>query len=253
MVLKMLSRVQEMTKPDFKLLLVEDNAAYAQFISRVLETSGSPSFAIHHVKSLAEACTKLKESTFDGIVLDLYITDSEGLSTLEGILKTGIQVPIVVVTGLSDETIGIQAVRAGAEEYLLKDEIQKDTLGRLLTIAIERWRRKQASAHLPRETILRFQNLELDILKQTLAMVKENEKTEIALTSTEFRILTLLLHSIDQPLSRSQIVSQVWGEHENSISHRTVDKHISSLKQKCHPALDNLQSIHGVGYQLVLK
>lgn len=126
-----------------KLLLVEDNAADALWVRKVLEKRAGAklNFRIEHRTNLADALDYLSSENPDIVLLDLGLPDSPGgLQTLELALEAAPHLPFVVFTGLSDEKLGVQAVQKGAQDYLVKGQVNLDLLVRSLRYAIERKR-----------------------------------------------------------------------------------------------------------------
>src|SRR4051812_20174057 len=106
-----------LTKSSIRVLLAEDNHPDACLVAKILEKSDLAEFQIDRASSLAEAIRKGTHDHYDVVLLDLFLPDSGGLATLETFLATNRSVPIIVLTGYEQETIGIEAIRKGAEEY----------------------------------------------------------------------------------------------------------------------------------------
>lgn len=229
-----------------KLLLVEDNPSDAALFSKALAGSNSAAFEIRHETTLAKGLEACAANKFDIIVLDLSLPDSDGVATLEGMIKQPLGIPVIVLTGSDNEAMGIQAMRLGAEEYLVKGE--SVDLARFVLLAFERYKGRALKDQSASTNNLCVGNVEVDLMKQVALINAHNEKKAVSLTSIEFRILVFLMKNVGDVVSRSQIVSEIWAEDEREISSRTVDKHISSLKRKCSPALDQIQGVYGVGY-----
>ena len=121
-----------------RILLVEDNAGDARLTQESLATQKVDKFTMVHVTSLAAACLRLREGHFDAVLLDLSLPDSHGPATLSALRQQAPSIPIVVLTGLSDEATAIMAVKEGAQDYLVKGETDGNTLARRLRFAIER-------------------------------------------------------------------------------------------------------------------
>ena len=123
-----------------KVLLVEDNPGDARLLQIMLDDAGSGQFEIVHVERLSQLQESLDEDVHDVILLDLSLPDSHGLETLETAAGLAPTVAIVVMTGLEDEAIGVQAVRDSAQDYLVKGQVDSKLLARSLRYAIERKR-----------------------------------------------------------------------------------------------------------------
>lgn len=121
-----------------KVLLVEDNLLYARIINDKLKSAPNTSFHITHVKRLNEGITKLQCNSYDAILLDLILPDSQGFETFLNIKEHAGDIPIILLTGLNDETIALKAMQEGAQDYLNKGEFSIGLLIKTIKYAIER-------------------------------------------------------------------------------------------------------------------
>ena len=126
---------------DICILLVEDNPGDADLIRELLPETGPHRFEVKWVQRLAEVFPCLCGS-IDLIVLDLGLPDSVGLDTLRAVLGEASEIPIVVLTGNDDEQAGIEAVKTGAQDYLIKGNVSMPLLTRVFSHALERHRTK---------------------------------------------------------------------------------------------------------------
>ncbi len=124
-------------KKIINILLFEDNLGDAGLLEEMLEDF-SDVYSLKNVETLKEGLNTLKNHNFDIILLDLGLPDSEGIETLIEVNRITPNTPIIVLTGLNDEEIGILAVKKGAQDYLIKKEIDGKLLTRSITYAIER-------------------------------------------------------------------------------------------------------------------
>lgn len=127
-----------------RLLLVEDNPGDARLIRERLREVDGAEFELVHATGLDEAFRLLGEAPFDVVLLDLMLPDSQGLDTLARIRGRAPRVATVVLTGLLDEAIGISAVKAGAQDYLVKGQVEGSLLVRALRYAMERRQSEEA-------------------------------------------------------------------------------------------------------------
>ena len=134
-----------MTDKPVSILLVEDNPGDKRLICEMLNEAGSVTFDLKYADRLQAALGHLDENRVEVILLDLGLPDSQGLETLSKIYTHVPEVPIVVLTGLNDEMLGVQAVNKGAQDYLIKGQVDTNLLARTLRYAIER---KQAEDRL---------------------------------------------------------------------------------------------------------
>ncbi|MEX2654253.1 MAG: EAL domain-containing protein [Acidimicrobiia bacterium] len=121
-----------------RLLLVEDNLGDARLLQEMLKEPDSPDFELTHVESMSEAVAWLGENTADIILLDLGLPDGQGLDVVRQVRRAAPHVPLVVLTDRDDEELADQSLQAGAEDYLLKGEIEPRALIRSLRYAVER-------------------------------------------------------------------------------------------------------------------
>jgi PAS domain S-box-containing protein len=128
-----------------KILLVEDNAGDARLIREMLkDAAAAEQFEVVHAERLQDGLARLSEGALDVALLDLGLPDSQGIETLIRMRETAPMLPIVVLTGLDDEETGRQAVGAGAQDYLIKGEVDGALLVRSLVYAVERSHADQA-------------------------------------------------------------------------------------------------------------
>ncbi len=132
-----------MSKETIKILLVEDNPGDARLLRETFREITDTKFELTHVEQLSDAAAQLAKFNFDVILLDLSLPDSQGVETIERVLSAAPSLPIIVLTGLKDESIGIQAVRKGAQDYFIKGQTSSDLLVRAVNYSIERKRTEE--------------------------------------------------------------------------------------------------------------
>jgi DNA-binding response OmpR family regulator len=121
-----------------KVLLVEDNPGDARLVRETLSESVSPAFQLTHAEALSDAMRYLEKEQFDAVLLDLMLEDSSRLGTLMQIHEQASKVPVVVLTGLEDDVVGLWVLSEGAEDYLIKGNISGGVLASTICNAIER-------------------------------------------------------------------------------------------------------------------
>jgi PAS domain S-box-containing protein len=119
-------------------LLVEDNRGDARLLREMLNEQGAHSTELTHVECMNEAETHLAQGAFDIILLDLGLPDAQGLEAVRRAHAAAPRIPLVVLTGLDDESLGAQALQEGAQDYLVKGQITTRGLVRTLRYSIER-------------------------------------------------------------------------------------------------------------------
>lgn len=123
-----------------RVLLVEDNPGDARLILEMLGEVQRDTFDVERVDRLAPALERLSRAAVDVVLLDLGLPDSQGLETLERTRRGTSDEAIVVISGLDDEALAVEAVRAGAQDYVVKSRIEGQLLARVIRYAIERQR-----------------------------------------------------------------------------------------------------------------
>jgi diguanylate cyclase (GGDEF)-like protein/PAS domain S-box-containing protein len=120
------------------LLLVEDNPGDARLLREMINEQDAQDTELMHVECLTDAETHLANRAFDVILLDLGLPDAAGVASVQRVHRAAPRVPLVVLTGLDDEALAAQALKEGAQDYLIKGQIETRGLRRALRYAIER-------------------------------------------------------------------------------------------------------------------
>lgn len=121
-----------------KVLLVEDNDVDAQLTQDLLSEWSIEEFQIARAKTLGEGLTLLSREQFDAVLLDLSLPDAFGLPTVKQVHATSPTIPVVVLSGVNDQNLALQAVQQGAQDYLVKGQGHPELLARAVRYAIER-------------------------------------------------------------------------------------------------------------------
>ena len=134
-----------MTGESIDVLLVEDNAQEAEIVRLYLAKRYSRPYTIRHVKTVARALDELSIGSLPSVILlDLHLPDAKGLDGFERIARLAPGVPVIILTNFNEEKTAAQAVRAGAQDYLVKREVNAALLHRAILYAIERQRSERA-------------------------------------------------------------------------------------------------------------
>ena len=121
-----------------RILVVEDNPADADLIREILPETGPVSFHVESVARLAEAPRRLQSERIDLVLLDLGLPDSQGLPTLRQFCEAAPNLPVIVLTGTDDNELGVAALQEGAQDYLVKGQINRNLVVRSIRYALER-------------------------------------------------------------------------------------------------------------------
>lgn len=118
------------------ILIVEDNPGDLELIREMLTEPGAAGFNIESAQKLCEATTRLHGSNIDLVLLDLGLPDSSGIDTFFKLKAAAPEVPAIILTGNTDQETGLAAVQEGAQDYLIKGEIDGKLLARSIRYSI---------------------------------------------------------------------------------------------------------------------
>ena len=199
--------------------------------------------AIDGTSALAMAA----RTTPDLVVLDLGLPDLDGAEVIRG-LRGWTEVPIVVLSGRADASDKVEALDAGADDYLTKPFSMEELLARL------RVARRHADRNAPRTAVQRIGDFDVDVASHTVTRVPEAAETvppTVHLTPTEWGIVEVLLKNAGRLVSARQLLTEVWGHgYENDTP--LLRFHFTKLRRKLerepsHPA--HLLTEPGMGYR----
>ncbi|MEI7750757.1 MAG: diguanylate cyclase [Candidatus Omnitrophota bacterium] len=194
---------EQFMQPGLKILLVEDDQEFADILKIRLSKETNPRLQITCLPTLQQALEALAEKAWDLILLDLMLPDSSGIQTFTSLHAQDRHTPIVIMSGLDSDSLAIDAVRKGAEDYLVKGELNSRFLIRILHHAVDRHRIKEKLASVTgrlRETNLRLEKMALlDPLTELYNRrgLQQALKRETQILSREGGPLMVLLFDID--------------------------------------------------------
>ena len=218
------------------LLVIDDDQSNAQ---RLREALAEDNLSGVDIASDGPCGLILASSTqYNLIILELEIPKVDGITVLRSLREKGVSVPILVLSRRSAVADRVQALGAGANDYLCKPFDMEELHARVRALS-----RRSASQVLK----LRAADLEMDILQRSVRRAGRR----IDLCKKEFAILEYLMRNFDCPVSRDKLVDHVWGSNFKG-STNVVDVYINYLRRKidqdCEPRL--IHTVRGTGYMI---
>jgi len=221
-----------------RLLVVEDDAGLAGALQRGLSYEG---YAVDCVGDGCQAATQAEvhRGDYDLVILDLMLPGLSGLEVCRRLRDRQVSLPILVLTARDATEDKVDALDAGADDYLVKPFAFAELLARIRTLL------RRPPDLLPPRLVVR--DLTLDPATRRVW----RRDTEIALTTKEFALLELFMRNAGQVLEREQILAHLWDIGFDSFSN-VVDVHVKNLRKKLDRGRQErlLVTVRGVGYQL---
>lgn len=170
------------------ILIVEDDADDQYLLTELLRASVIKIQLLHTAETLAKAIDCLQNEIFDIIFLDLFLPDSSGIDTFEALKEHTGKIPVIILSGLNDMDIAVEAISLGAQDYHIKGELDKKTLAKTILYSIER-KHKLENLREDNERYISISKAELKLeesykairkLTAHLQNIREEERSHIA-------------------------------------------------------------------------
>ena len=220
-----------------RVLLVEESPANRLWVERALVARGNAAIELIHVDSLHAGMDTLKERSVDAILLDLMLPDSQGLETFHRIHALAPETPILIWSAVADEALAVEAVQHGAQEYLVRGSIERESLNRAIRYSVERTRSQlhlTFLAHYDQLTGLPNRGLFVDRFAQAIKRARRSEQ-----------LVALLFIDLDH-----------FKDINDSIGHHAGDgllKHVADRLRACLRECDTVSRMGGDEFSLVLE
>ncbi len=220
-----------------KILAIEDDATTGKEIVAELEGHG---FAVEWVADGREGMARALSGAFDAVILDRLLPGTDGLAIVTAMRGAEIDIPVLMISALSDVDERIRGLRAGGDDYMAKPFASEEMTARLEVLLRQR-------ADAPRQLSLSVADLDLDLITRTA----RRGAVEIRLMPTEYKLLEYMMRNSGQVLTRTMIFEAIWGYHFDPGTN-LIDVHLGRLRRKIdRPGLKQLiQTVRGSGYAL---
>jgi two-component system OmpR family response regulator len=221
-----------------KILVVEDNARVARFVTQGLRESGH---TVDHADNGRDGMLLAASDPYDVIVMDRMLPGNiDGLGIIEALRKAGNRTPILILSALDAVDERIKGLRSGGDDYLTKPFAFGELLARLDALG----RRTRGAEP---ERVLQVGDLRMDVLSRRVT----RGSRQISLQPREFKLLEYLMRHANQVVTRTMLLEAVW-EYNFDPQTNVVDVHISKLRQKIE--LDSerplVRTVRNAGYMM---
>jgi two-component system, OmpR family, response regulator len=227
-------------------LVVDDDVSVRQLVDDYL---GRNDFRVTGVESGAQLLTALRAQVVDLILLDLRLRAEDGMQLLQT-LRAESQIPVIILTGKSEEPDRVMGLELGADDYLTKPFSPRELLARIRTV-LRRAHAGQETHGAPVCRAYRLPGWELNLRTRRLTA---ESGSEVALSNGEFNLLAALLAAANRVVTRDQLI-EMSRRYDNEVYDRAVDVQILRLRRKIERDPSEPQIIvteRGVGYRIAV-
>lgn len=225
-----------------KLLVVEDDKTVGQYVKRGLEEQ---QYLADWVGDGAEALRLMTATAYDLVILDLRLPGMTGLEVLRTLRDRGLTMPVLVLTAQDSVEFKVDALRAGADDYVTKPFSVEELLARIRALT----RRLPAEDLRP---VVRLGDIVIDLSARTVNDASADEPRPIRLTPTEWQVMELLIRNSGRLVTRQMLLTHIWGtDHVKDTGYLRL--YLAQLRKKLEPDPSrprHLLTEPGMGYRL---
>jgi two-component system OmpR family response regulator len=220
-----------------RILVIEDDETTAREIVAELSRHG---FSVEWVGDGREGLVRAVSGEFGAVTLDRMLPGVDGLTIVSVMRNAGIEIPVLMISALTEVDERVRGLRAGGDDYMTKPFASEEMAARLEVLL----RRSRVQT---RQTVLLVRDLELDLVTREV----RRGGRQIALLPTEFKLLEFLMRNSGQVLTRTMIFEAIWGYHFDPGTN-LIDVHLGRLRRKVDPPGTEplIKTIRGSGYAL---
>ena len=223
-----------------QVLIVEDEAPILDGLRELFENAG---FGVAIAAEGASALERIAKGGLDMIILDWMIPKVDGLTVLRTMRAKGDDTPVLLLTARGAEDDVVAGLEAGADDYVTKPFGVRELVARAKGLL----RRPRSSAGAPRRFAIGTTEIDLDA--QTVG------PEPVRLTAREATLIAYLVERRHRPVTREELLVDVWGYNDGSIRTRTVDVHVQQLRAKLKAVGGEswIETVRGRGYRFVAE
>lgn len=231
-------------------LIIEDESSISELLKMTLQDSYFQNYnlKIEQVQSCEQARFLFQNQKYELVLLDWMLPGEQGIDLLRAIKSSQSEnatASFLMMTAKSDADSIVQGLEAGADDYVTKPfdfQVLKARIKNILNRKVMSQQQKQ-----PKDQVS-YMGLEIDFGKVTVLLNQE----AIHLTPSEFKLLGFLLKSQGRVLTRDHLIDLIQGQ-DVSVTGRTIDTHVFSLRKKLGSWSDHIETIRGVGYRVMAE
>ncbi len=226
-----------------KILIIEDDEDINELLVYNLKKEN---FDVKSFLNSLDALEYLEKERPDLIILDIMLPDIDGIEVCKKLRasKEFEDIPIIMLTAKSTEIDKVVGLELGADDYITKPFSFKELTARIRAI-LRRYNKKQDVSQ--KSLTKKYKDLEIDPENFTLKIKGKN----VPLTAKEFQLLNYLISNPNKVRTREQILEKIWNEKKYDVYDRTVDVHITKLRNKLGEYGKHIKTVHGIGYKWV--
>jgi DNA-binding response OmpR family regulator len=222
-----------------KVLIAEDDIRLCELIEEAIVGAGMESGQVHHGTAVIP---RLKSGTWDILLLDLMLPGKSGLQVLQELRETS-DMPVIILTAMSEEKDRIRGFELGADDYLVKPFFPGEMIARIHNL-FKRFHNHQTRT----SEIIEFGEARLNTITKTFFL----QDVKIDFTETEYEIMLVLIRNSGRVVDRRTISRIINGFDKLAVS-RSVDVRISHMRKKLGKHEGMIRTVWGVGYEFVLR
>lgn len=223
-----------------KILVLEDDKNLCAAIQKALEKNG------YLVDCCGDGETAMlyalnREYAYDLAIIDRMVPIIDGLTILKAMRGKGIQIPVILITGMSALEDRVEGLDGGADDYLVKPFHMEELLARTRALI-------RRPGEIQQQDVLRYGDLTLDKWERSLTTPEKS----LALTGKEAELLSVLMRQPDTLFSRERLVLKIWGSF-SEVESGNVDNYVSFLRKRLRElnSVCQIKTVYGAGYKLV--